>query len=103
MRVRYSGLAFSLLAIGTATPLVGQPAGTPLGQELKGVVIDATRIPIPRAEISALRGLTMLAQAVTANDGTFTLTLVPRGPVSLRVRQLGYDQRVLELQIGADK
>lgn len=103
MRVRYSRIALNLFAVGIAAPLLAQPTGPPPGYELKGVVIDASRIPIPRAEVIALSGVTVLAQALSSSDGTFILTLVPQGPVSLRVRQLGYVQRTLELQIASDK
>jgi hypothetical protein len=90
----FGGTAFAQLSAQTL------PSQAP-PHELKGVVIDVSRIPIARAEITAASGVNVIGHAVTANDGTFNLGSVPVGALSLKIRQLGYEAKTVELDIGA--
>ncbi len=68
---------------------------------LTGVVTDAAREPIPEAQVIVidLRGL---AHATTTDArGHFDLGLFRAGPLSFRVRRLGYEQRTITVDVGA--
>jgi hypothetical protein len=103
MLIRRSCFAFSLVVAGSIpTGVRAQTVAVPLAAqfELKGIVVDVARAPIAGAEVAALDRGNTLGQVLTATDGTFTLVALPAGPVSLRMRRLGYEPKTIELQIG---
>ena len=69
--------------------------------QLTGVVTDAAREPIPEAQVIVI-GLTEPAHATTTDKrGHFDLGLFRAGPLSFRVRRLGYEQRTINVDVGA--
>lgn len=104
MLVRFRLLGFAVpgfIAIAAARSQI--VSGTPEPHYLKGIVIDIARTPIARVEIVASTGPTVFRQALSEKDGSFNLGTVPTGSVSLKIRQLGYEPRAIELQIGAEQ
>lgn len=104
MQVRVKSLVFIASGYFVTTSAGGQvspPKEVP--HELKGIVIDISRTPIARAEIIAASGRAVLSQTTTASDGTFNLGIVPPGSVSVKIRQLGYEPKTVELQIGTER
>ena len=79
------------------------PVQPTVPHELKGVVIDVSRAPIARAEITAVSGVNVVGHALTASDGSFNLGSVPVGSLSLTIRQLGYEPKTIELDIGTQQ
>ena len=79
------------------------PVQPTVPHELKGVVVDVSRAPIVRAEITAASGVNVIGHALTASDGSFNLGSVPVGALSLKIRQLGYEPKTLEIDIGAQQ
>jgi len=103
MSFRCLSLAFSLFAtVSIPAKVSAQGVGaTPSAQfELKGVIVDVARAPIAGAEVAAVNDGNTLTQVLTAKDGSFTLAALPAGPVTLRLRRLGYEPKTIELQIG---
>jgi hypothetical protein len=94
LALAYSGIAFA--RVSAQTPQV--PAAP---HELKGVVIDVSKVPIERAEITLASGANVIGHAVTLKDGSFNLGSVPVGASSLNVRLIGYEPKTVELDIGA--
>ena len=104
MLARLNFLTLLIPGYLVTTAANGQSVSTPAAaHELKGIVIDILRAPIAHAKITVDHGTTFLRQTLTAGDGTFNLGAVGVGGVSLRIRQLGYEPRTLELQIGPDQ
>jgi hypothetical protein len=67
---------------------------------LTGVVTDAAREPIPEAQVTVI-GSTGTAHITTTDSrGHFDLGLFRAGPLSFRVRRLGYEQRTIEVHVG---
>jgi len=60
------------------------------------VTVEGTSDPIPAATVSVV-GTTL--GAITADDGRFTVS-APAGPVTLRVRRIGYTPRTLPVSAG---
>lgn len=103
MFARCLSFAFSFFVAGSIPAAAGAQAGAvplPAQFELKGVIVDVARIPIAGAEVSAVNNGNTLSQVLTARDGSFALVALPAGPLSLRMRRLGYEARTIELQIG---
>ena len=103
MSFRCLSLAFSLFAAGSIPAAVSAQAvaATASAQfELKGVIVDVARAPIAGAEVVVVSRGNTLTQVLTAKDGSFALTGLPAGPVSLRLRRLGYEPKSIEMQIG---
>jgi Carboxypeptidase regulatory-like domain/TonB-dependent Receptor Plug Domain len=70
--------------------------------QFTGVVTDAAREPIPEAQVMVI-GLTGSAHATTTDArGHFDLGLLRAGPLSFRVRRLGYEQRTISVYVGTD-
>ena len=67
---------------------------------LTGLVTDSARVPIPQTEVAVVRRDSVLQLVSTGADGRFALGELPAGSISLRVRRLGYQQRVIDVQVG---
>lgn len=104
MFVRCSLLAIYVLAAGIPVFANAQAVASALQTqvEVKGIIADVSRAPIPGAEVAALVAGSIIRQTHTADNGSFTLGNLPTGPVSLRVRRLGYEPRTIDLQLGTD-
>lgn len=96
----------AIYALVAGIPLFAEAqavASAPQAQvEVRGIIADISRVPIPGAEVAALAGGSIIRQTLTADNGSFTLGNLPAGPVSLRVRRLGYEPRTVDLQIGTE-
>jgi len=103
MLVRSTTLALIFAGTAFAGMSAQVPAPATVPHQLKGVVIDVSRIPIARAEITAASGVNIVGHALTASDGSFNLGSVPVGSFSLTIRQLGYEPKTVELEIGAQQ
>jgi hypothetical protein len=104
MLVRCSLLAIRALVIGIPA-FAGAQAVAPSPQaqvEVTGIIADVARAPIAGAEVAAVVAGSIIRQTQTADNGSFTLRNLPAGPISLRVRRLGYEPRTVELQLGSE-
>ena len=103
MSLRCLSLAFFVFATGSipAMSRAQGEGGTASAQfELKGLIVDVARAPIAGAEVVAENSGNTLTQVLSAKDGSFTLAALPAGPITLRLRRLGYEPRTIEMQIG---
>ena len=76
-------------------------ASAPRTYRLTGVVTDPSREPIIDAELVILTPAHSGRAATTDARGFFNFGEFPAGPLSLRVRRLGYEARVMDVQMGA--
>jgi hypothetical protein len=103
MRVRCSLLAIQTLALGIPALATAQAvAQGPSQVEVKGMVTDVSRTPLPGVEIAAVVAMSLVRQTISAENGSFNIGLLPAGPVQLRIRRLGFEPRVLDIQLGSD-
>ena len=102
MGVRVASLTLSCLACAVSRLAAAESvADTAEVYPLSGIVIDTARTPVPEAEVAVVEAGEVRRVVVTAADGRFTLGSFPSGKLSLRVRRLGYTQRILEERVGA--
>jgi outer membrane receptor protein involved in Fe transport len=92
MRTSFSvaplGALLLILSAGTS-PLLAQGRG-----RLVGRILDAsTAVPLSGAQVVLVENPTNVVAA--ALDGRYTLMNVPAGPVSIRVRMIGYQSKVI--------
>lgn len=71
--------------------------------ELVGVVTDIANVPIPEVEVSIVKPAGISGVAHTSKDGRFSIGGVPTGTVSVQLRRLGYEARVVDVEITAEK
>lgn len=103
MLVRRLSLAFFSLSVGVPGISGAQAATTPLASyDVKGVITDISRVPIPEVEVAAVSGITLIRQTDTRDDGSFNLGRLPAGQISLTIRRLGYEPRRVDLTLGSD-
>ncbi|MBA2707028.1 MAG: carboxypeptidase regulatory-like domain-containing protein [Gemmatimonadaceae bacterium] len=67
--------------------------------ELAGIVVDISSAPIPEAEVSVVKPPGIGKGVLTSKEGRFVIRGVPTGAVSLQVRRLGYEARIVDLQL----
>ena len=99
---------FAVCALAALAPRSGpaQTAGSP-GENaartyaVTGIVTDPAREPILNAELVVLTPGMAGRSATTDSRGHFNLGDFAAGPLSFRVRRLGYEPRVMDVQIGA--
>src|SRR6478736_7380806 len=78
-----------LLAFSLAAPLAAQGKG-----RIVGKILDATTgAPLAGAQVVLVEN--PLIASVAAIDGRYTLLNVPAGPVSVRIRLIGYQSKVI--------
>jgi hypothetical protein len=68
---------------------------------LTGVVTDPAREPVQNAEVIVIIPQGPVRSAATDARGRFNLGEFTAGTLSLRIRRLGYEQRAMEVQVGA--
>ena len=83
-----SSLALMLFALVAAAPLAAQGSGRIIGR-----VVDAAQgAPVSGAQVEVVDAA---IHAVSALDGRYTLTGVPAGTVSVRVRMIGFAPKLV--------
>lgn len=70
--------------------------------DLVGAVTDISSVPIPDVEVSVVKPKGFGKVAHTSKDGNFNIGGVPAGTISLQVRRLGYEARVVDVLMTAD-
>jgi Carboxypeptidase regulatory-like domain/TonB-dependent Receptor Plug Domain len=68
---------------------------------LTGVVLDTGRVPIPEAEVALIAGGEVQRHVRTGGDGRFALGDYSASLVVVQVRRVGYEQRKVDVQLGA--
>ena len=68
---------------------------------LSGVVIDSARAPVPEAEVILTEAGVVRRQVVTDAAGRFALGEFPASRLTVRVRRLGYEERTVDVAVGA--
>jgi hypothetical protein len=103
MHVRCSLLAIHALALGIPALATAQAvAQAPAQVEVRGIITDVSRVPIGGVEIAAVVAMSLLRQTLSAENGSFNIGVLPAGQVQLRIRRLGFEPRVVEIQVGSD-
>jgi hypothetical protein len=100
---RFTTLALVFGGIAFAPLSAQAPQVPPTPHELKGIVVDVSKVPIAQAEITAASGVNVISHTLSAKDGRFNLGAVPVGALSLSVRLLGYEPKTVELDIGSQQ
>lgn len=98
--VLVAGLGVALLAAGqpaTAQTISRAPAAA---YELVGHVMDGAGRPLGAVEVALERDSVVVHTVLTSDDGRFTFGTVAAGPITLRIRRLGYAQRNMDLVVG---
>jgi hypothetical protein len=93
-------MAIHALALGIPAFASAQAVAQATQVEVKGTITDISRAPIPGVEVGAVVGIALVKQTLTAENGSFNLGSLPSGPVSLRIRRIGFEPRTLDLQLG---
>ena len=68
---------------------------------VSGVVLDSARAPVPEAEVTLIEAGVVRRQVVTDAAGRFVLGDFSASRVTVRVRRLGYEERSVEVAVGA--
>ena len=103
MHVRCSLLAIYALALGIPALATAQAvAQVPPQVEVKGIITDVSRTPIAGVEIAAVVAMSLVRQTLSGENGSFNIGLLPAGSVQLRIRRIGFEPRVVEIQLGGD-
>ena len=79
---------------GASTP--AKPTSFMVG----GTVMDSSRAPVAEAEIAVIKAGEVLRLVVTGREGRFALGEFPAGSIGIRIRRLGYQQRMLDVEVG---
>jgi hypothetical protein len=90
-----------VLVPGAASGQAAAPADS--SYRLKGVVTDAAREPVPDAEVVVIGRDATAVPTTTDGRGRFDLGSFGAGPLSFRVRRLGYEERTMNVQMGASR
>ena len=103
MRNRFRLPFFAGIAFVSAGGLVGRSALAQAAASVtvSGIVIADDRTPLSDAVLGLERGGRTISRVRSGGDGRFIFTDVPAGSASITVRRLGYQQRRLDLDIGA--
>lgn len=96
----WCALAVLIPQSGRAQDAGSPGVGAPPTYRFTGVVTDPSREPIPDAEVIVLTPASAGRSTATDTRGRFNLGEFTAGPLSLRVRRLGYEARVVDVQVG---
>jgi hypothetical protein len=104
LRTRAGSLALCGLLCAIPGLVTAQAAPASSGKttyQLSGIVTDGDRAPVPDADVTLIAVGAVRRQVVTGADGRFTLGDYPASLVAVRVRRLGYEQRAVDVELGA--
>jgi len=73
----------------------------PTTYPLSGVILDTGRVPIPEAEVALIAGGAVRRHVLSGNDGRFALGDYPASLLVVQVRRVGYEQRKVDVELGA--
>ena len=99
-------LAWCALALSVSEPALAQDAGSAGATAARtyrftGVVTNPAREPISDAQVIVITPPSAGRSTATDDRGRFDLGEFTAGPLSFRVRRLGYEARIVDVQIGA--
>lgn len=97
----FAGLALLLPQAAPAQGATSTASTTARAYQVSGVVTDPSREPIINAEVVVLTPAHAGRATTTDSRGYFSLGQFPAGPLSFRVRRLGYEARVMDVNVGA--
>jgi hypothetical protein len=92
----------SLCAVASSTGAQGVASAATESYRVTGIVTDASGDPVDNAEITLLTAGVAQQVGKSGVDGRFGLGDFPAGKATLQVRRLGYEQRDLNITIGAE-
>ena len=106
IRTGFSALALCALLVPMTLPVAAQdsaraPAATTPAYQVTGTVKDSAGAPVPEAEVTVIERTTLRRPVATDVQGRFQLRDVPAGRLTVRVRRLGYEQRTVDVLLGA--
>jgi hypothetical protein len=101
-------MAVVLCGVACAIPqiIVAQETGSAASvaattYKVTGVISDPAREPVPDAEVTVIDSISGSRHAVTNWRGRFDLGRFLAGPLSFRVRRVGYEERIIKVEVGA--
>jgi hypothetical protein len=105
MVVRSMAVVLCGFACAIPQTIVAQQAGSATSvaattYQVTGVITDPAREPVPDAEVTVVDS-TRGRRVMTDSRGRFDLGRFLAGPLSFRVRQLGYEERTIKVEVGA--
>src|SRR5688500_14955010 len=103
MRTRYRMLlagSLVLLPLSPFSTLGAQVQSSGL-YEVKGIVVDASRVPVPSAELVLKRPGQHNVVVRSDNEGRFSFPDVRSGPIALTVRRMGYTAKTINIDVNA--
>jgi hypothetical protein len=95
-----SALMCAIPGLLSAQTAVSAAADPPATYQVTGVITDAAREPVPDAEVAVVDASVRAQGAVTDSRGRFNLGRFPAGPLSFRVRRVGYEERTVQVEVG---
>jgi len=106
LRTRVAGIALCGLLYRVPGAVAAQDAATASSvnattYRLTGVVIDSARAPIPEADVTLVEAGVVQRRVVTDAEGRFTLGDFPASRLTVQVRRLGYEERTVDVAVGA--
>ena len=92
------------LLCALASPVIGQTAAiTPIEYRVSGIVRDGNGNALDNAEVSLLTGDIIRVVVPSKGDGQFSLGNFSAGKAMLQIRRVGYEQRNVNITVGADQ
>ena len=92
----------SLCAVAPPTVAQSVASTATINYRVSGIVTDAGGDPVDNADISLLSGGVIRQVSASGADGRFSLGDFSAGKATLQVRRLGYEQRNMNITIGAE-
>lgn len=83
----------------SAVSAQSQPAA-PATYEVRGNIVDASRLPMGQVEILLVRNAVVVHTVVSTDDGRFNFGRLAGGPITLHFRRLGYAAQTIDLVVG---
>ena len=102
MPCRLTIVLFGMLLTVGATAQPGPAGARSIGQ-VYGRLLDASRKPVPFASISILQRDSVVGGALVQENGDFTISKLPLGPLQLRAVAMGYSTLDTTFTLGMDQ
>ena len=99
MKTRFTILLTAFVLLSAAGIVIGQTAQTAV---LSGVVTDEAKAIIPGASLRLFNGKSIIRDAVSSEDGSFSLGELPFGTYKLSVRKEGFADREVTIELDGE-